>query len=44
MAQAIDFQDVLKSIGYAGEEIAWLIEENKIFDEEEKLFAGLAEV
>jgi hypothetical protein len=43
MAQPIDFQDVLKSIGYAGEEIAWLIEENKIFDEEEKLFACLTE-
>jgi hypothetical protein len=37
------FENILKSVGYSEKEIAWVLEENSIFEEEEKLFACLVE-
>jgi hypothetical protein len=42
-AVPIQFEDVLRSIGCANDEIDWIIEENETFDEEEKLFATLSD-
>jgi hypothetical protein len=38
----INFEDILRALGRTQEEINWITEDNKAFEEEEKLFASLA--
>ncbi|GHU84975.1 hypothetical protein FACS189473_3380 [Spirochaetia bacterium] len=38
----INFEDILRVLGRTQQEIDWIVEDKKIFEEEEKVFASLA--